>query len=250
MGSIAWRQSMIVVRRPDLIVVALLLYGVMVFMLFSLTVGNMGILFLPTLNGHREINPVGAWACGAIAIALPIFLASGLSFDFRGDMGRIDVLKALPIEPIVLAAGQLFVPVVIATVLQWLVMAAMAIALRSVPAGLWVAAAFGPPVSVVLMANENLLILWFPLRPTPGATPEPFELIGHALLLPFLRMAGACAAVVATCAVSAGAYFLFGQSVIAALAAAWLTLAAGGSGLVVLVAYVFDRFDVARAISA
>ena len=37
-----------------------------------------------------------------------------LSFDFRRDMGQIDVLKAIPIEPIVLTAGQLFVPVVTA----------------------------------------------------------------------------------------------------------------------------------------
>ncbi len=189
MGPIAWRQSMNVVRRPELIAVALLMYGVVAFVLFALTTGSMAILFLPTLDGHREINPVGAWACGAVAIALPMFLASGLSFDFRGDMGRIDVLKALPIEPIVLTAGQLFVPVVIATVLQWLVMVAMAIAVRSVPAGLSVAAAFGPPVSVVLIAIENLLTLWFPMRPTPGTTPEPFELIGHALFRPVLRMA-------------------------------------------------------------
>jgi hypothetical protein len=165
-------------------------------------------------------------------------------------MGQIDVLKALPIEPIVLTAGQLFVPVVIAAVMQWLAMAVMAIALRSVPAGLWVAAAFVPPVSVVLMAIENLPTFWFPLRQSPGTKPEPFELIGHVLIHPLLRMAGYCAAVVATLVVSAGAYFLFGQRVFAALSAAWLTLAAGGSCLVVLLAHVFDRFDVTRDVSA
>jgi hypothetical protein len=250
MGPIAWRQCMNVVRRPELIATTLSIYGIVVFLLLALSVGSMSILFLPTLDGHVEINPAGAWACGAIAIALPMFLAWGLSFDFRGDMGQIDVFKALPIEPIVLAAGQLFVPVVIAAILQWLVMVAMAIAVRSVPAGLWAAAAFGPPVSVIVVANENLLTLWFPLRPKPGTTPEPFEQIGHALVHPILRIAGTGAAVVATSVVSAGAYFLFGQSVIAALAAAWLTLAAGGAGLVVLVSYVFDRFDVTRAVSA
>jgi hypothetical protein len=250
MGPVAWRQSMNVVRNPQLIAVALSIYGMLVFMLFTLSVGGSAILFLPTLDGHVEINPAAAWVCGGIVIAIAMFLSSGLSLDFRGDMGQIDVLKTLPIEPIVLVAGQLLVPVVIAAVLQWLVMAAMAIALRNVPAGLWVAAAFGPLINVVLIAIENLLTLWFPMRPTPGTTPEPFELIGHALFRPVLKTASASAAVFATVVVSVGAYFVFGQSVIAALAAAWLTLAACGSGLVVLVAYVFDRFDVAGAVSA
>jgi len=248
LGPIAWRQSMNVVRRPQQIGIALLMYGMLLFLLFALT--RTAILFLPTLDGHLEINPAGARVCGAFAIVLPMFIASGLSFDFRGDMGQIDVLKALPIEPIVLTAGQLFVPVVIATVMQWLAMAGMAIALGSVPAGLWVAAAFAPPVSVVLMAIENVPTFWFPLRQTPGTRPEPFELLGHALVHPLLRMAGYCAAVVATSMVSAGAYFLFGQRVFAALAAAWLTLAAGGAVLVALLAHMFDRFDVTRDVSA
>ena len=127
MGPVAWRQSMNVVRNPQLIAVALSIYGMLVFMLFTLSVGGSAILFLPTLDGHVEINPAAAWVCGGIVIAIAMFLSSGLSLDFRGDMGQIDVLKTLPIEPIVLVAGQLLVPVVIAAVLQWLLMAAMAI---------------------------------------------------------------------------------------------------------------------------
>jgi hypothetical protein len=250
LGPIAWRQSMSAVRRPPQIGCALLVYGCLIFAVFALTRGSTGILFLPTLDGHLEINPAGAGVCSGLVIMLSMLLGSVLSFDFRGDMGQIDVLKALPIGPIVLTAGQLFVPVVIVAVMQWLAMAVMAIALKTIPAGLWVAAAFVPPVSVVLIAIENLPTLWFPMRQTPGTKPEPFELLGHALVHPLLRMAGYCAAVVATLVVPAGAYFLFGQRAVAALAAAWLTLAAGGSGLVVLVAHVFDRFDVTRDVSA
>jgi len=124
---------------------------------------------------------------------------------------------------------------------------AIAITLRTIPTELWVAAAFVPCVSVVLMAIQNLPTFWFPLRQAPGSKPEPFELLGHVLVHPLVKMAGYCAAAATTSAVSAGAYFSFGQSAIAALIAAWLALAAFGSGVVVLLAHVFDRFDVSSA---
>ncbi|MGO9464333.1 MAG: hypothetical protein ACLQIB_45465 [Isosphaeraceae bacterium] len=249
LGPIAWRQSISAFRRPQQISIAMLMYGILIFLLFVLAHGSTAILFLPTLDGHREINPVGARVFGTFVIVLSMFIATGLSFDFRGDMGQIDVLKALPIEPLVLTAGQLVVPVMVAAVMQWLALAVMAIAFGSVPAALWVAAAFVLPVSVVLMAIENLPTLWFPVRHTPGAKPEPFEVLGRVLVHPFLRLAGYSAAVVATSLVSAAAYFLFGQRASAALIAAWLTLAAGGIGLVVILADTFDRFDVARDVS-
>ena len=83
-----------VVRRPDQIGVAFVIFGMFIFVLFKLTLGSEAILFLPTLDGHIEINPVAARSADALAIVLPMFIASGLSFDFRGDMGQIDVLKA------------------------------------------------------------------------------------------------------------------------------------------------------------
>jgi hypothetical protein len=100
------------------------------------------------------------------------------------------------------------------------------------------------------MAIENLPTFWFPVRQTPRAKPEPFELLGHVLIHPLVRMAGYSAAAVGTFVVSAVAYFLFGRSVVAALAAAWLTVAAGGFGLVMFLAHVFDRFDVTRDVTA
>ncbi len=250
LGPIAWRQSMTVLRKPEQIGVTMLMFGILIFLLFVLALGSTAILFLPTIDGHREINPAGARVCATFAIVLSMLIASGLSFDFRSDMGQIDVLKALPIEPIAVAAGQLLVPVVVATTMQWLALAVIAIALKSIPLALWVAAAFAPPVSVVLMAIENLPTFWFPLRQTPGAKPEPFEVLGRVLVHPVLRLAGYCAAVVVTFLVSAIAYFVFGQRVSAALIAAWLTLTAGGSVLVVLLAHLFDRFDVTRDVSS
>jgi hypothetical protein len=249
LGAIVWRQSMNVVRKPELIAFSAFLYGILIFFLVMLTGRGRELLFLPTLDGHLEINPVGAWVCGVLAIVLPMLIAAAISFDFRSDMEQIDVLKSLPIKPIVLTAGQLFVPVAVAAGMQWLAIAIIAISLGSLSAALWLAAAFVLPVSVILMATENLLIFWFPVRHGPGSTPQPFELIGRVLLHPLVRSVAYGAVVVATLTMSAGAYFLFGQSASAALAAAWLTLTVSGLSLVVLLADVFDRFDVTRAVS-
>jgi hypothetical protein len=246
LGPIAWRQSMNVVRRPQQIGGAVFVYGLAIFVLFVLVRSSTGIVFLPTLDGHREINPPGARICAMLAILLFMLVTSLLAFDFRSDMGQIDVLKALPIEPLVLTAGQLLLPVVVAALMQWLALLVMAIGLKGVPAELWAAAALVPPFSVVLMAIENLPTFWFPLRQRPGTKPEPFELFGHALVHPLLKLAGYGATMLATLVVSVCAYFVFGQHVLAALVAAWLTLAGCGSALVMLLAHEFNRFDVTR----
>jgi hypothetical protein len=140
--------------------------------------------------------------------------------------------------------------VLIATAMQWGMMVDIAVAWRSAPPGLWVAAAFAPPVSVVLMAIENLPSFWFPLRQTPGSRPEPFEFFGHVLLHPLVRAAAYAAAAGTTLLVAALASLLPGNGVATALIAAWLTLGAIGAGLVVLLADTFDRFDVTQDTAA
>jgi hypothetical protein len=247
---LAWRQAMSVIRRPDQIGFALFMHGILLFAFYTIVRSGKGLLFLPTLDGHLEVNPVGVRICALLAIMLTMLVASGLSFDFRSDMGRMDVLKALPIAPMASVAGQLFVPVLIASAMQWVLMVVIALALRSVPLGLWVATAFVPPVSIVLMAIENLPSFWFPLRHTPGSRPEPFELFGHVLLHPVVRMVGYAVAAGTTLLVASLAFFLFGERAAAAIFAAWLTLAATGAGLVALLAHTFDRFDVTQDTSA
>jgi hypothetical protein len=249
-GPVAWRQAMSVIRSPRQFGFALSMYGYLLFVTYTIVRWGSGLVFLPTLDGHLEVNPAGIWVFGFLAVLVPMAIAAGLSFDFRGDMGRMDVLKALPIAPVALTAGQLFVPVLIASAMQWVLMLVIALALRSAPLGLWVAAVFAPPVSVVWMAIENLPVLWFPLRQTPGSKPEPFELLGHVLLHPVLRMVGYAVAAGTTLLVAALAFFLFGTGIAAGIIAAWLTLSAIGTGLVALLAHTFDQFDVTQDTSA
>jgi hypothetical protein len=152
--------------------------------------------------------------------------------------------------PLAVVAGQLAVPVMIATVAQWVLMAFIALALQRAPFGLWVAAAFAPPVSIVLMAIENLPSFWFPVRQTPGTKPEPFELFGQVLLHPLVRMVGYAVTTVISVLMAVLAFLLFGNGVVAPTIAAWLTLAAGGVALVALLARAFDRHDVAQDTTA
>jgi hypothetical protein len=249
-GPLAWRQAMNLIRSPHQIGFALFMHGVLLFLSYAILRSGNGLIFLPTLDGHLEGNPAGIGICGSLAMLLSMITATCLSFDFRADMGRMDVLKALPIAPMALVAGQLFVPVLIASAMEWVLMAVIALALRSVPLGLCVAAAFVPPVSIVLMAIENLPSFWFPLRQTAGSKPEPFEVLGHALLHPLVRLVGYGVATGSTLLVTALAFFLCGGVVAAAIIAAWLTLAATGACLVFLLAHAFDRFDVTQDTSA
>jgi hypothetical protein len=245
-GPIAWRQAMIAVRKPQQLGIIILMYFTLLSFLFLIIRTDTGIVFIRNFDGSTEINPVGARLIGALAVTLAIFIASGISFDFRGDMGQMDVLKAFPAGPLAVTAGQVFVPVVIASAMQWLTLLVVVIALRRLPPGLWAAAVFVPPVSVLVIAVENLPGFWFPMRPRQDLKPEPFEMVGHVLLHPILRMAGYATAAGTTVLVSAAAYFLSGQSFLAAVVAAWFTLAVGGIGLIALLARAFDTFDVSR----
>jgi hypothetical protein len=249
-GTLAWRQAMNVIRSPHQIAFVFIMHAFLLFASYVILRSHSELLFLPTLDGSLEVNRAGIWICGVLAILLTMVIASGLSFDFRGDMGRMDVLKALPIAPMAVVAGQLFVPVLIASAMQWVLLMVIALGLRSVPSGLWVATAFVPPVSIVLMAVENLPSFWFPLRQTPGSQPEPFELFGHVLLHPVVRMVGYAVVTGTTVLVAALAFFLFGQGLAAPTIVAWLTLSAFGAGLVALLAYTFDRFDVTQDATA
>jgi hypothetical protein len=249
-GPLAWRQAMDVVRAPQQLGFAIYLNGMLLGLTYMGIKYCKEILIIPTFDGHLDVNPVGVWICGVLALIVPMLITSALSFDFRGDAGRLEILKALPITPLAVVAGQLAVPVMIATVAQWLLMAFIALALQRVPFGLWVAAAFAPPVSILLIAIENLPSFWFPLRHTPGSRPEPFEQFGHVLLHPLVRMVAYAVTTIITALMAVLAFLLSGKGVVAPTIVAWLTLAAGAAALVALLSRAFDRHDVAQDTTA
>src|SRR5262249_12252204 len=79
-GPVAWRQAMSVIRSPRQISFALSTYGYLLFATYAILRWGRGLVFLPTLDGHLEVNPAGIWVVGFLAVQAPMVVAAGLSF--------------------------------------------------------------------------------------------------------------------------------------------------------------------------
>jgi hypothetical protein len=183
-------------------------------------------------------------ALAGVLVIISLFLTPLVPFDFRGDLDRLGELKALPLAPVRLAAGQLAVPVLLVSGLQGLAFVAMCVVLGRFEPALGTVAAFAVPFNVLLFEIENLLFLLFPMR--LFAPPGDLQAIGRNLVRWLAQFA--CMALAVALAAVAGTvvFFLTGRNGLAAYAAAWLTLAALGLALLPLVALAFRHFDVAR----
>ena len=231
-GPIAWRQMQTVLRS---------LKGLLVIVL-TLTMMMTG----PALAGGYH----GAGADFTLTIVIMMFamivlLLPLLPFDFRGDIDRMDVLKALPISAVRLVIGQLCVPVFLAGMLQMLVLFAVEAIFGGlgvfVPATLFMAL----PFNVVLFEIVNLFFLLFPTRLASG--PSDIHLMGRQMLFLFV-IYFSIFLVVGLASVVGAVFFLLvtDRNWPITLSASWLALAAVAAGLLPLLALAFRRFDVAR----
>jgi hypothetical protein len=232
MGPIAWRQLTTACRN----------WGRLILLAFYFTC--MMIPLVVSAKGPERALPL-APGLAAMVMGLTIFLTPMVSFDFRGDVDRMDILKSLPLTGFSLATGQLIAPVVLVSLIQWGVLGLVQVVAGRVEPFLLAAAALVLPFNFLLFALENLLFLWFPTRLMPW-TPGDFQMIGRSMLLFLGRMLCLGLALGTAVLVGALAYFIAGQSYLAALIAAWLVLAAYAVGMVPLVALAFRQYDVAR----
>jgi Putative ABC exporter len=234
-GPVAWRQLATVPRSRSTLVILLMLFP---------------LVGLPALSGRQDHTDghVGlAVALGAQVGMMTLFLTPLIAFDFRGDLDRIDVLKTWPIRPVPLAIGQLLAPVLLICLVQWIALAVIAATLGRSTAteGALGTAALAIPFNFLLIGLDNLLFLLFPSRamtPTPG----DFQVMGRLLLTYVAKLMILGLAVGAAALIAVPAYFLLGRNLPAAVAAAWLVLAAFALGQVPLIVLAFRRFDVAR----
>ena len=101
---------------------------------------------------------------GSLAFYSALLMPASMRFDFRRDIDRLGVLKALPISSHYLCAGQLAVPVVILTSFQ---IATLTLVQFIAPFNLFlmIAAIIAfIPFNIFLFSFENLLFLWYPYR--------------------------------------------------------------------------------------
>jgi len=228
-GPLAWRQLTTAVRAFWTFVILLILFA---------------FFMAPMLaQAGKPGSSVPAGAVAGFVAAITFFASPLLPFDFRGDLDRMDVLKALPLPAWRIVLGQLLAPVLLIVLFQWLVLAIVQFLEHRVDGILLALSAFLLPVNVLLFAIENLFFLWFPTRIMIAAS--DFQSLGRMMLLWIAKVFTLLVTLGAAALAGLAAYVLTGESWTAALAAAWLVVVAAGVGMILLVALAFRQFDVA-----
>jgi ABC-2 type transport system permease protein len=212
-------------------------------------------------SGGSGLRP----ALGMIALMLMLWsLLIGtqlLRQDFRQDLPLADLLKTYPLPGWQLALGELLAPSVVLTCIQWLLLIVIVgLFWQSSPPSIgrpeWFGLAFS---AALLMPLLNLIILqipnaaalafpaWFQSAKTGG---QGIEATGQRLIFMLGQLVVILVALIPAVALFAGVFFLVKALLstavaipLAALAAA-LVLAVEAAFGVVLLGWLFDRFDV------
>jgi hypothetical protein len=229
-GAVAWRQLTTALRTGR---------GLLLFVLIFA-----GAVLPGAIVGVRADGAI--WAVFPITGWMTLILAAMMKFDFRADLDRMDALKALPMRPAVVAAGQLAAPAAVLAALHVVLFAGLAIfaPFRSNEprvALLWAAAA-AAPFDVLLIGVENLVFLLAPSRPA-AATPGDLGAMGRSAMTFVVK----ALVLLVPCGVAgvfaAAVYVVSRQSVPATGAAVVVALAAQSAAAVWLVGRAFHRFD-------
>jgi hypothetical protein len=229
-GPTLWRQLTAAMRGT----------GRMVLLMLVLVAGLAG----PLMAGAVHDEAAVVWTAVSMAGAMTVFLTTVVAFDFRGDIDRMGVLKTLPVHAWRLALAELVTPVLVLSVLQWLLLAGILAVAETRRGQVLLVAVYVPPFNFILVALDNLLFLLFPVR-LMAATPGDFQALGRNVLLAFGKFAGLIAAGLAA-GLAGGAVWLATGNVAAVVAVSWLVACAAGAALVPFVALAFKAFDVSR----
>jgi hypothetical protein len=229
-GPTVWRQLLMALRSY-----------VLIFLVFGLGLAGLIPLVISSKEGVQSSHIVATTA--AMLVAFPFLLTPTVLCDFRGDVDRMEVLKALPIRPAWLALGQLLAPSLVVAVVQAAVAVVGMVILGQFEPLLAAVPFFALPVNFVFFGIENLLYLLFPMRMV-ATSPGDFQTSGRYMLIFFAKFL--CLGPVILAALLAALIMaLITDSLAAALATAWVVILTCGSALVPLVVLAFKRFDVA-----
>jgi hypothetical protein len=230
-GPTVWRQCLVVARS-------------FLPLLLMLLIGGVSIAIALSAGQRDKEGDALVWSIAGILIGFPVFMTQTVLCDFRGDVDRMDVLKALPIAPARLALGQLLAPSLVVSVVQGIVAVIVQIVIGRVEPLLVAVPLLAFPANFVLFGIENLLFLLFPVRMI-AASPGDFQTSGRTLVIFFAKFL--CLGPVLLAGVLAWILvLLITDSMAAGLAAAWVVALGCGIGLIPLVVIAFNRFDVTR----
>ena len=235
-GPVVWRQVIQIFRgsRRALVWAAVIVVAMGVPFAFGVRRHNE----LPTVLPHMII--------GVVAYVTFLFSAQA-PLGFRGDYERMDLLKSLPMGPLAMACGQTLALTMILTPLQWLLFAGTAIFMPAAAAELLVAGLLALPFNWILFGTDNFFFLLYP-SPVLATGSEGFFKMGHVMLLMLAKVLALAASGAVAAIPGAIVYFLTG-SIMAASLIGWLALLFPALGILLLVAWAFQRFDASASVS-
>lgn len=225
-GPVAWRQLQSVLRSSRGLLVVLAIFAAVGCLILSMGFDEQR--FIPMLI-------MIGW--------MSVFLTQRITFDFRGDLDHIDVLKSLPLASVAITVGELVTPVLVLTLLQLVVVAVAVAWTRTLPQAFAYGAVIFLPVNLIVFEIDNLLFLLFPSRQMTGQ-PTDIQFIGRAMLMLFAKTILLGIASVLAGAVGFVAYLAVGRVGIVVIGAGAVMLGAIAAGLLPCVAWAFRRFDV------
>jgi ABC-2 type transport system permease protein len=228
-GPIAWRQMIGAARSSRALLLLLLVIGF----------GAGSILWQHGKGGGRLASL--EQMLGTVVWMNLVFI-SMLKFDFRDELDRLDLLRSLPIGPTAIAAAELFTPVLVLTLMQVVLLVALAVSVRGAWRFVLPAAAFAVPFNLLQAGIENLLFLMFPLR-SAGLIAGDMQLVGRQMIVFVFKFGLLMFAAVACSAAGAVGYVFGGNSWKAFSVVAWVTLAFIAFATIPLLGRAFSRFD-------
>ena len=229
-GPMAWRQSLTALRSLRTVLVTGT--GLTAIIAAGLLVTGMAAEFL-------------TWPfASAIAALLTFYSLMLFRFDFRTDLDNMAWLRALPLRPAALAAGQILPTALMTVYFPALILVITAAYQQNWPVLALIIAAL-PLASYTLVAFENLLFLLLPTRAVAHGAMD-LQYIGRTYVLVFVRMlvmgfalaiAGGVGA--ASFALSGGLWPMFWLGLLAALTLEAISLTCA-------VGHIFSHFDPSR----
>ncbi len=175
-------------------------------------------------------------------ITMSVFLLPQfIQYDFRAEIDRMPVLKALPLNPIAIVCGELLAPVLV-TLLVQMGMIGLAVLLGGIDTRmLLLIGAFVIPVDFLIYMAENFVFLLFPFRLGPN-NGQDLQTMLRVMLTMLLKFGLICALLGAAAGLG-GLVYYFTKTEIAAYVIAWVTVVASCVGLLAALGWAFKRFD-------
>jgi ABC-2 type transport system permease protein len=212
---------------------------------------------------RAALGMIAAVLMGWSLLVGPLFLRQ----DFRQDLPLADLLKTYPLRGWQLALGEILAPAVVLTGIQWfLLILVLGLFSQSVVASLgwpcWLGLGFGaaliiPMLNVITLQIPNAAMLLFPawFQAAKGGA-QGIEVTGQRLIFMIGQLLVFMLALIPAAALFAGIFFLVKMLLGAATAiplasvAAAIVLAVEAAAGVMLLGWLFERFDLSTETTA